>query len=648
MADVLWQPNDDAWQTSRLGSFARRFRPEAVGNYNSLWQWSVDEPDEFWQAVWDELEITAATPPTAVRVGGEMPGTTWFPGATFNYAEHMLRGNGMADDDVAVVAESQTRAPQELTMSDLREQTRLAASALRNLGVGPGDRVVACLPNIPEILIAFLATSSIGAIFSSCAPEFGTRSMLDRWIQIEPTVLLTVDGYRYGDKDIPVGDKISALRAELPTLQHTVSLSYLDAAAPIPDSLEWGDWLAPTDDELVFEQVPFDHPLYILFSSGTTGLPKAIVHGHGAALIEHGKELALHFDLSAKDRFFWFSTTGWMMWNLLISGLLTGSSIVVYDGNPGYPDLNVLWSLISRTETTVAGVSAPFIMACRSAGLSPGADHDLSNLRGVGSTGAPLPPAGFEWIHEHFDGIPTTSISGGTDICGAFLGGSPVTPVSAGAIPCRQLGWKVEAFNPEGESVVGIEGELVVTEPAPSMPVGFWGDDDGSRYRAAYFETYPGVWHHGDWITMAEDGSSVISGRSDATLNRGGVRLGTADFYAVVETDEAVADSLVVHLEDPDGGLGELILFAVPNEGHALDATTTARLAKALRSELSPRHVPDQFVAMPIVPMTLSGKKLEIPVKRILQGVDPTKAASAGALADPTSIEPYIEWAATR
>ncbi len=648
MSDLLWEPADDAWQSSRLGAFAQRAQPEAVGDYSALWQWSVDEPDAFWQGIWDEFDVTAATSATAVRVGGQMPGTTWFPGATLNYAEHMLRGNGLADDDVAIVAESQSRAPVEVTLAELRDQTRRAAAGLRRLGVGEGDRVVACLPNVPETLVAFLATCSIGAVWSSCAPEFGTRSMLDRWAQIEPKVLLTIDGYRYGAKDLPCGDKIAALRAELPTLEHTVSLPYLDGAEAIPDSTSWDDLLADTDEQLTFTPVPFDHPLYVLFSSGTTGLPKAIVHGHGGVLLEHSKQLGLHLGLGPGDRLFWFSTTGWMMWNFLISSLLVGSSIVVFDGNPGHPDLNTVWSLVDRTDATFAGVAAPFAMSCRSAGLEPGKQHDLSALRGVGSTGAPLPDAGFHWLHEHLDGVPISSISGGTDVCSAFLGGSPVTPVRAGVIPCRQLGWKVQAFDPGGNPVIGVEGELVITEPAPSMPIGFWGDDDGAKYRSAYFETYPGVWHHGDWITIDDDGSSVISGRSDATLNRGGVRLGTADFYAVVDNDPAVADSLVVHLEDPDGGLGELILFAVAAAGHSIDDEATGRLTKALRSELSPRHVPDRFVEMPIVPTTLSGKKLEIPVKRILQGIDPTKAASAGALADPTSIDPYIAWANAR
>ncbi len=645
--EILWEPSAEAWETTRIGAFARQHCPDALGDYQALWQWSVDEPNAFWKAVWSELDVVTHTPVEAAVADVTMPGVQWFSGAELNYAEHMLRGNGLADGDVAVVSESQSRAPETLTLAELREQVRQAAAGLRHLGVTRGDRVAAYLPNVTETLIAFLATASIGAIWSSCAPEFGTRAVLDRWSQIEPKVLLTIDGYRYGNKDISSSDEVAAIRAGLPSVETTVVLRYLEGATVIPSAVDWDDLLLVTEEPLRFDPVPFDHPLYILYSSGTTGLPKPIVHGHGGVLLEHGKELALHFDLGPTDRFFWFSTTGWMMWNFVISGLLVGSSVVLYDGNPGYPDLNTLWSLIERTGTTWAGVSAPYLMACRDAGLHPGVDFDLSTLRSVGSTGAPLPSAGFRWVSEELDGCPAISLSGGTDVCSAFVGGAPVVPVVAGAISCRQLGWKVEAFNDDGLPMMGKEGELVITQPAPSMPVSFWGDD-GSRYASTYFSTYPGVWRHGDWITIETDGTCVISGRSDATLNRGGVRLGTADFYAVVEADPAVADSLVVHLEDDTGGLGELVLFIAAADGYVVDDDVRTRILARLRAELSPRHAPDEIVAMPAVPRTLSGKKLEIPIKRILQGVDPEKAASLGALANPDSITAYSEWASTR
>lgn len=647
MNKVVWEPGQDAWNTTAIGAFARRWKPEAVGDYARLWEWSVEEPEAFWSAVWDHFDIMSDGPASEVRSSGAMPGAKWFVGANVNYAEHMLRGNGLAGEDVAILGRSQSRPDIDLTLDELREQVRLAASGLRRLGVVEGDRVAAFLPNIHETIVGFLATASIGAIWSSAAPEFGTQAVLDRWSQIEPKVLLTVDGYKYGSKDIEVGEAIAAIRAGLPSIEHTVALAYLDGATPIPNSLSWDDLVAATDEPLTFQRVSFDHPLYILYSSGTTGLPKAIVHGHGGILLEHSKQLSLQMDIGAGDRFFWFSTTGWMMWNFLISGLLVGSSVVVFDGDPGFPDLETLWALGAETEATFFGVSAPFIMASRNAGLTPGTTHDLHRVRGLGSTGAPLPAAGFHWAAEHIPNVALSSISGGTDVCSAFLGGAPVLPVSAGVIACRQLGWNINAFSPGGEAVEGAEGELVIVSPAPSMPVSFWGDD-GSKYHDSYFSTYPGVWRHGDWITIGADGSCVVSGRSDATLNRGGVRLGTADFYTVVEADPAVSNSLVVHLEDDEGGLGELLLFVTVAPGEALDDACIGRLRKALRTELSPRHMPDQIIEMQLIPTTLSGKKLEVPVKKILQGISVEDAASKGALADPTALDAYVELAAAR
>ena len=648
-AEQLWRPADDVWETTRLGRFAADARPEAVGDYAALWRWSVDDLSGFWWSVWDHFGIDASTPPGEVLADASMPGPTWFEGARLNYAAHMLRGNGLDDDDVAVVAESQTRDPVTWTLGELREQVRRAAAGLRRLGVGEGDRVVAYLPNVPETLVGLLATASLGAVWSSCAPEFGTRSVVDRWSQIEPTVLLTVDGYVYGSKRVDRADEVAEIRAALPSIRHTVLLGYLDPDADGDDTLSWDELVAPTDDPLEFVDVAFDHPLYVLYSSGTTGLPKPIVHGHGGILLEHVKSLALHLDLGPGDRFFWFSTTGWMMWNYLVSGLLVGSAVVLFDGNPGHPDLDTLWELVERTGATYMGVSAPFLMACRKAGLRPGDDHDLSHVRAMGSTGAPLPADGFRWVYQAVgDHLQLGSVSGGTDVCTAFVGSAPVLPVHAGVIPCRMLGCRVEAWTEDGEPVVGAQGELVITAPMPSMPVGFWGDDDGSRYHDAYFDVFPGVWRHGDWLTVHTDGSCVITGRSDATLNRGGVRLGTAEFYAVVESLPDVADSLVVHLEDDTGGMGELVLFVAPRQGASLDDDLRGRIATALRSDLSPRHVPDTMVEVPSVPRTLSGKKLEVPVKRILRGTPVDDAASRGALADPAALGPFADFAASR
>ena len=536
------------------------------------------------------------------------------------------------------------------------------------LGVGRGDRVAAYLPNIPETLVAFLATASLGAVWASCAPEFGTRSVLDRFSQIDPTVLLAVDGYRYGAKAIDRRAEVAAIREGLPGLAATVAVPYLDAeggAAALPGARPWSELLSDAGPlargpggvpRIDFEAVPFDHPLYVLYSSGTTGLPKAIVHGHGGILLEHAKQLAFCLDLGPGDRFFWFSTTGWMMWNLLVSGLAVGSAVVLFDGDPASPDLSALWRLAEETGSTYFGASAPFLLACRKAGLEPARLVDLSRVRGIGSTGAPLPPEGFRWVYEAVttDGL-LNSVSGGTDVCSAFVGANPMLPVREGRISGRVLGAKVEAFDAAGRPVVGEQGELVITEPMPSMPVGFWGDADGSRYRAAYFEDFPGVWRHGDWITLDDDGSCVISGRSDSTLNRGGVRLGTSEFYSVVEGFEEVADSLVVHLDprnpggDDDGiGMGELLLFVVPAAGVEVDDDLKARIARELRGSLSPRHVPDAIHGVPGIPRTLSGKKLEVPVKRILTGTPTDVAASRGALANPDSLDAFERLARER
>jgi acetoacetyl-CoA synthetase len=640
---VLWRPRPDARDSTNLGRYLRWLadtRGLAFAGYDDLWRWSTSDLDGSWGALAEHLGVRWHHPPATALAERRMPGAAWFPGGTLSYSEHALLAAAARPDDVALVGRSQTRPPVEWTWGGLAEQVRRLRAGLRRLGVGPGDRVAAYLPNLPETVAAFLATASLGAIWISCAPEFGTRSVVDRLAQVDPTVLLVVDGYRYGAKVVDRRPEVAAIRRALPNLRATVELAYLDpGSAPADGALPWGELAAPVDDPLEHLAVPFDHPLYLLFSSGTTGLPKAIVHGTGGITVEHLKALSLSHDLGPGDRFAWFTTTGWMMWNLLVSGLLVGATLVLFDGDPAWPDLGTLWRLAADAGCTLLGVSAAFLLGCRKAGLHPRQLGDLSALTQVGSTGAPLPAEGFRWVYDELGpDVLLSSVSGGTDVCTAFLGMTPLTPVWEGEISRPLLGCAAAAVRPDGTPTpVGEQGELVITEPMPSMPVGFWGDADGSRLRAAYFEDLPGLWRHGDWVTFTERGSCVVSGRSDATLNRGGVRLGTADFYAAVEGLPEVADSLVVHLEEGD----QLLLFVVPAAGAELDEGMRQRIRATLRTELSPRHVPDRIEAVPSIPRTLSGKKLEVPVKRILLGTPPDEAAARGALADPTSLDAF-------
>jgi acetoacetyl-CoA synthetase len=637
---------------TRLGAFMDFCESRsglAFAGYDDFWRWSTDAGlEDFWAAVWDFFDVRASEAPTRVLDTHVMPGAHWFEGARLNYAEHALRSADGRGDEVALVGVSQTRDRVALTWSQLAEQVGRARAGLERLGVGPGDRVAAYLPNVPETIVVFLAACSLGATWTSCAPEFGVQAGLDRFTQVEPKVLLAVEGYRYGRHTVSRVDELAAIRAGLPSLQATIVVPYPDPSVG-DDVVNWASLLA-TGGELRFEQVAPDHPLYVLYSSGTTGLPKPIVHGHGGILLEHLKVLGLHADMRPSDRFFWFTTTGWMMWNYLMSGLLHGTRLVLFDGDPNHAGPDTLWRLAADEGVTWFGVGSPFITACRRAGIAPGEAFDLTAMRAIGATGAPLPPDGFRWVYESVSpDVMLSPISGGTDVCSAFVGGNPLTPVWEGEIPTRYLGCAVAAFDEDGNSVVGEQGELVVTQPMPSMPVGFWGDADGSRYRAAYFDYFPGVWRHGDWVTLTERGSCVITGRSDATLNRGGVRVGTAEIYRVAEAVEGIVDSLVVHLESADAAdPGTLVLFVVLAAGEQLDEPATRRIRDAIRRDLSPRHVPDEVVQVTAIPTTLSGKKLELPVKKILLGADADQVASRGALKDPSALDEIVQVARDR
>jgi acetoacetyl-CoA synthetase len=649
--EKLWDPPAELVERSRMTEFMRWLEAERglrFSGYEELWRWSVTDLEAFWASIWDFFEVQADGGYDRVLASREMPGAEWFAGTSLNYAEHVFAGKD--DAEPAILHASELRGLGELSWGELRAQVAAVATGLRELGVERGDRVVAYLPNIPEAIVAFLATASLGAVWSSCSPDFGPASVIDRFAQIEPKVLFAVDGYRYGGKDFDRRETLAALQAAMPTLTRTVVLPYLDPdpdLSGLRDATRWDELLAAgAGAELTFERVPFDHPLWVLYSSGTTGLPKAIVQGQGGILLEHLKKLHLHVDAHPGDRLFWFTTTGWMMWNFLVSGLLTRSAIVLYDGNPGHPDMSVLWDLAARAGVTMFGTSASYIAACMKAGVEPaGEGRDLSRLKAVGSTGSPLSPEAFDWIYAQL-GADTWlfSTSGGTDLCTAFVGGTPLLPVYRGELQARALGAAVEAWDEEGNSVIDEVGELVVTEPMPSMPVFFWGDDDGSRYRAAYFEMFPGAWRHGDWIEITSRGTAVIYGRSDSTINRSGIRMGTSEIYRAVLGVDAIVDALVVDVPKP-GTEGWMPLFVVLREGAELDDELRREIARRVRETCSPRHVPDEVFAIAEVPRTLSGKVLEVPVKRILMGTDPAKAASRDSLANPAALDYFVEMA---
>ncbi len=642
----MWEPSQSIREHSNVSRYMRWLssnRGLDFSDYTGLWQWSVTEIESFWGTIWDFYDVGVLPHTQVVLDDRSMPGAKWFAGTELNYAERALARN---DDHPAVVFKSENRPTTTLTFHQLHQRVAAMAAGLKRLGVVKGDRIVAYMPNIPETIVAYLATASIGAIWSVCSPEFGTSNVVDRFKQIAPKVLLTVDGYRYGGRAFSRLGTVAEIEAALPSLEKTVVLPYL-VSDPVLTGLKsatlWENLETEGDYTIEFERVPFDHPLWVLYSSGTTGLPKPIVHGHGGIVLEHLKVLSLHLNLTPEDRFFWFTTTGWMMWNLNVGGLLLGTTIVIYDGAHGFPDMGALWRLAAETSLTYFGTSAPFIHACMKAGMSPDRDTDLSRLRSVGSTGAPLSPEGFQWVYENVGSdLLLASFSGGSDMCTGFVGSSPLLPVRAGEIQCLGLGAKVEAYDENGKSVIDKVGELVITEPLPSMPVNFWDDPGDARYIESYFEHFPGVWRHGDWIKISPEGSCVIYGRSDATLNRGGIRMGTSEFYRVVDVLDEVDESLVVDTGDGRQA-GRLLLFIVMANGAELDEQFEDILRTKIRSELSPRHVPDAIYTIYEVPKTLNGKKLEIPVKKILSGIPVTEAINTGTMINPGSIDFFVE-----
>jgi acetoacetyl-CoA synthetase len=668
--DVLWQPGPEVIERARITAYQRWLGAErgvALGGgtgpdtYKALHHWSVTEPAAFWDSLWDFFEVAGERGEAPVLTGTTMPDVTWFPGATLNYAANALRTAATDPARIAVIARDEAGNQSTLSYGELAAEVARVAAGLKALGVTTGDRVAAYLPNIPAAIIGLLATASIGAIWSSCSPDFGPASVIDRFAQITPKVLFAVERYRYGGKEFDRGKAVADITGALPGLAAVITVGAQSedtgpavpargsdppeppdglrprssVTAPWPQTLAFDSLPGAPGTALEFEAVSYGHPLWVLYSSGTTGLPKAIVHSHGGIVQEHLKALCLHQDLGVGDVFFWYTTTGWMMWNFLAGGLLAGVTIVAYDGSATYPDTGALWRMAEQTGVTYFGTGAPYLLACAKAGLTPGREHDLSRVRGVGSTGSPLPPEGFRWVYQEVGSdLLLGSYSGGTDVCTGFVGPCPLLPVRAGVIAGSCLGASVEAYDPAGRPVIGEVGELVLTAPMPSMPVGFWNDPDEKRYRASYFSPWPGVWRHGDWISVLPDGGCVIFGRSDATLNRGGVRMGTSEFYRVVEQLPEVADSLVVDTGQL-GADGRLILYLVLADGSDLDDELTGRIKAALRTALSPRHVPDEIHQVPGIPRTLSGKKLEVPVRKILLGTPVADAADPDALANP-------------
>lgn len=655
---LCWEPSKTQREKSNMTAYIRWLNDEygvAINGYGDLWRWSVENLETFWESIWEYYDIQSTNPYDDVLISdalpgdedytGTPPGQLWFQGATLNYAEHVFRNE--TADHPALLSQSERHPLSAMSWEELSDQVSSVATALRDMGVESGDRVVAFIPNILQAVVAFLASASIGAIWSSVAPEFGAQSVVSRFEQLDPKILLFCDGYTYEGTEYDRTDVVANVQESLPSLEQSILIPYLDEETS-PDifenTLHWDDVSTMPPDELDFEQVEFDHPLWVLFSSGTTGPPKPIVQGHGGIILEHQKQLGIQTDICAGDRFFWQTTPGWMMWNFLVGGLLVGATPILYDGSPGYPDMDVLWELAEESGMNVFGTNAAYLLNCMEQGLEPGNEHDLSALESVGQTGSTLPPEGFEYVYENVkNDVWLSSTSGGTDVCTAFLGGSPLLSVRAGELQSRALGAKVRVFDDHGEPMIGEPGELVITEPMPSMPVFFWDDEGNERLTESYFETYPGVWRHGDFTKLTARGSAVIYGRSDSIINKQGVRFGTSEIYSVVSEVNGVVDSLATGIELPDGDY-YFPLFVVLTDDITVDKAE-GEITGTVRSKLSPRHAPDEVFEVDEIPQTLTGKKMEVPIKNLLRGMEFEDAVNPDAAENPDAISQFVNLA---